>query len=1120
MRRARPLLLLGAALLLSACGQLFQAPAKPGPGTAPPAPPPGGLRVEVAGLPEGLQAEVVVVGPDGYTQPLVASASLSGLAPGVYTVRALAVNLPSGDSYLPEQAAQDVAVSSNRGASVRVAYAAAPLRLAPGTVGLPPQSAAAETLQPMEPAGLVGDKVVRTLRFDGVPAALAGLKPGSYLGLPSTADNPYGFLGQVEEVSTAGGDLTVTAHLAPLPEVIQQGGFSFYQEVDGEDPGVRAQLAKAEVLLPGARVLTAPTPQTEELKRQLFAEAKAQAQQVYPASAARPNVEFAPICLEIKRAKILPGDGPDDGIFMEGSTCLRISFDGSIWISAKGIEASFSATARQTGKLKVFGKGRIYQQVTATVPLMVLPLPPINISVAGFPVVINPTVSVRFVVGGSITSEFYVKAEESVSLTAGVSFDGKNWNPFSSERHSISFDSGGSMQGFSVLAGVGPQVNFYFYGVYGPDFALVPYLEFDANFTRDPWWQLYLGFKAFMGLNANISYGFSGPKEVLQSAGLFFLGMLSDFKYEVLNMKFLIAQAPPSQRPVIVRISPEQTSVPACGRTVLRASIQNSLKGVTWAASGGAVLGDDVMNSATYFAPPTPGTYTVTATSAEQPGQQASAQVTVTPGGSGPLTVVVTGLPAGTVPSLRLTGPNGFFFAPKTSGSSSGEGVYHFECLPEGAYTLTAGLTPAGDAVYSPNQGSDRPALQVVQSASVGPGQTPRLQVNYNNVRANLKVVVSGLPDGVQPAVAVSGPLGYTHTVSASGETLLQLLNPGTYKITAASLEHGGYTYTPALSQAEVVLPPSETTTVTVSYSSNSPRGLWVANQMGSNQNVLFYPAGGTALAQTTMGGGLTYTPALAFDPQGRLWVADAFLGKVLAYPADRLKQSPDPLHSFALPSSPQALAFDAQGNLWVALQAPYGSGEGGQVLRYPAAGLLGAAPTPDLTLNADGAYRTPMSLALDGEGNLWVAYNGSAQVVRYAAAGGYGSATAYPLAQGRGNLSALTFGPTGRLWVGTTGASVLEYDPSALVEGQDATPLTHVHGFNGGGSIGGLAFDPEGNLYASVYSSSFMNGVFRWSPAYLAQKGDLDPYEGIGNIPTYIAGITNPVGLAYWPPR
>lgn len=1119
MRRVLALLLAG--LLLSGCGQMMQ-PAKPKPDTPPPSPPPpaGGLSIQVSGLPAGQAANLIVTGPEGYVQPLTAGASLSGLAPGTYTVRALAVNLASGDSYLPEQATQDVAVSSGRGASVQVAYTFVPLRLAPGTVGLPPQSAAAETLRSMEHAGVVGNKIVQTLRFSGVPAGLAGLKPGSYLGLPATETNPFGFLGQVDEVNTAGGDLTVTAHLVPLSDVIQQGGFSFHQEVDSGKPETQAQLAKAKFLLPGARFVSASTQQTMGLQRQLLAQAQAQAEQVQPAAARPQNVEFAPICLEVEKTKLISGDGPDDGVFMEGTTCLRLFFDGSVWFSLKGLEANFSATARQTGKLKVSGQGRIYREISATIPLVNIPLPTINISVGGFPVVIQPVVNLRFVVGGSISSEFHVRVEESVSITAGVNYDGRNWSPFGSEGHSVSLDSSGSFKGFSVLAGLGPQVNFYFYGIYGPDFALVPYLEFDANFGRDPWWKLNLGFRVILGLNANFNYGISGLKEILETAGMLIISTLSNFQFEVLNLKIAIAQAPPGQKPVLVELSPTQASTPVCGRIPLQARLQNNTKGVSWSASSGSVLPGEDGLSATYFAPPTPGTYTVTAASLEQPGQQASTQISVSGGASGPLSVVVTGLPKGTVPNLRLSGPNQFSFVPKTSGSSGGEGFYPFDCLPGGTYTLTAGLTSATDAVYSPNQGLDRPSLQVVQSVNVGPGQTPRLQVNYNNVRAGLKVVVQGLPDGAQPTVAISGPLGYTHTINTSGETLLQLLNPGTYKVTAASLEYGGYTYTPALSQSELVLPPSETSTLTVTYSSNSPVGLWVANVMGSNQHALFYPTGSTTPADTTLGGGLTYTPALAFDPQGRLWVADAFSGKVLAYPADRLKQSPDPSYSFSLPSSPQALAFDAQGNLWVAVQAPDGSGGSGQVLRYPAARLQDPAPAPDLSLNTDGAYNNPLALALDGGGNLWVAYNGSARVVRYGAADGYGTATAYALAQGLGNLSALIFGPDGHLWLGTTGAHVLEYDPSTLVEGQDSTPLTHIHGFQGGGSIGGLVFDPQGNLYASLYSSSFMNGIFRWSAARLAWKGDLSPYEGIGNIPTYIQGVTNPGGLAYWPTR
>src|ERR1051326_1986449 len=59
------------------------------------------LTAAVGGLPNGLLAAVTVSGPAGYRQTLPRSASLTGLAPGTYSVSAGAVSDGTGTVYLP-----------------------------------------------------------------------------------------------------------------------------------------------------------------------------------------------------------------------------------------------------------------------------------------------------------------------------------------------------------------------------------------------------------------------------------------------------------------------------------------------------------------------------------------------------------------------------------------------------------------------------------------------------------------------------------------------------------------------------------------------------------------------------------------------------------------------------------------------------------------------------------------------------------------------------------------------------------------------------------------------------------------------------------------------------------
>jgi hypothetical protein len=108
--RRWPLILIA---ILSGCGG--------GDGPTTPAPVVGSLVVSVSGLPAGTAAAVAVTGPSGFSRNLTGSETLSGLAPGGYTVTAQTVS-SAGHSYLPSQGSQSVTVSDAAAATASVAY--------------------------------------------------------------------------------------------------------------------------------------------------------------------------------------------------------------------------------------------------------------------------------------------------------------------------------------------------------------------------------------------------------------------------------------------------------------------------------------------------------------------------------------------------------------------------------------------------------------------------------------------------------------------------------------------------------------------------------------------------------------------------------------------------------------------------------------------------------------------------------------------------------------------------------------------------------------------------------------------------------------------------------------
>jgi len=106
----------------------------------------GGLSVSLSGLPDGASATISISGPDGFTRALSASATLTNLTPGKYTISAPTVRGSFG-VFVATPASQDVTVSAG-GVVVpaTVAYAPLPSVVEVTVLGLPGGSTPSVTL--------------------------------------------------------------------------------------------------------------------------------------------------------------------------------------------------------------------------------------------------------------------------------------------------------------------------------------------------------------------------------------------------------------------------------------------------------------------------------------------------------------------------------------------------------------------------------------------------------------------------------------------------------------------------------------------------------------------------------------------------------------------------------------------------------------------------------------------------------------------------------------------------------------------------------------------------------------------------------------------------------------
>jgi DNA-binding beta-propeller fold protein YncE len=142
----------------------------------------------------------------------------------------------------------------------------------------------------------------------------------------------------------------------------------------------------------------------------------------------------------------------------------------------------------------------------------------------------------------------------------------------------------------------------------------------------------------------------------------------------------------------------------------------------------------------------------------------------------------------------------------------------------------------------------------------------------------------------------------------------------------------------------------------------------------------------------------------------------------------------------------------------------------------------------------------SPMGLAFDTTGNLYVANNSSNTVTRYDSSGARIGTFFVPSGQGLNVPTGLTFDSSGNLYVANVlGSTIAKYDSSGARIGTFFVP-----GGQGLNTPYGLAFDATGNLYAA---NSGSNTITRYDSSGARIGTDF--------VPTG-QGLNVPIGLAF----
>ena len=227
----------------------------------------------------------------------------------------------------------------------------------------------------------------------------------------------------------------------------------------------------------------------------------------------------------------------------------------------------------------------------------------------------------------------------------------------------------------------------------------------------------------------------------------------------------------------------------------------------------------------------------------------------------GQLALSMDGLPSGVKPSVLVTGPSSFRQVVDSNRTLA--------ALPQGTFTVTALDVTAGSVRYA-----GAPATQTISVGGSAPASAS--QILYGIASARLAVNITGLPIGSAPSITLSGPKGFTRIVTAN--TQIDLLDPGTYIVTAADVTASGKVYRAVSSTQTIGLLASITPTITtIEYGAGSATLRIAINGLPFNVDGAVEVTGPNGFARH-----LTASASFGRLEAGSYTIAAAIVGSVL----------------------------------------------------------------------------------------------------------------------------------------------------------------------------------------------------------------------------------------------
>jgi hypothetical protein len=417
---------------------------------------PASLSIVISRAPAGKKPRVTVIAPDGKRRIVSRSTKISRAAIGRWTITAAMITTAK-DTYFPITRKTIAVVRRNSHGRVAVVYG--------DVVSNRTIIASGNAVQRVTAPTSTGVIVVVSDPHHKITA-------GHTLAVGVTPATPYGLLLSVTSVANEGdGVQSVTGTRASLTAIGPAADIAVaesYTDSSASRVSERISGTQTPRAAPGQ-----PRPDFDVKGRHKFNDDLSCDGDVTGTITA--GTDFSPtVSLDITWG----------GILHAGSFTAKAEASG---VETAGIDASVEGQASCSFE---------NDDLLAT-PIL---LPTIEFSIGVVPVVISPQLNFELAVNGNVDGKVTTGVNQSLSVSAGLDWNGKSLSPIGGVTHTFDYDPITPTATGDLTAQIGPVVTFKVDDLAGPFIGGWGVATLSANSTATPWWTLKAGLEAGGGL--------------------------------------------------------------------------------------------------------------------------------------------------------------------------------------------------------------------------------------------------------------------------------------------------------------------------------------------------------------------------------------------------------------------------------------------------------------------------------------------------------------------------------------------------------------------------------------------------------------------------------------------